>query len=339
MSVATLPGSLRRRLPGLLLVVALTALAYVGAALGGTLVSPLLLALLLGVLWRTIALRERGLGPLTPGVAIAAGPLLRLGIVALGVRLDARLLADLGPAILAGSALGVAAAFLAVELAGRASGIPRDLRALMGIGTAICGASAIVAAAPVFRARPEHAAISIGAISLVGTLGVIGFAAWDALVSVPVAVFGALAGATLQEVGQVVAAGSVQGAEGADVALLVKLSRVVLLAPVLVAFGWLARAADGEGAAAAARPPLVPPFVIGFLALGAAVSLGIVPPAAARSIALAGSLLTAAAMAAIGLGVDVRAMRGAGVAALVLGLVGMVALATTMVAYYAWVLP
>ncbi len=338
MSVAALIIPLRRRLPGLLLVAALTALAYVGAAWGGALVSALLLALLLGVLWRTFALRERGLGPLAPGVAIAAGPLLRLGIVALGVRLDARLLADLGPAILAGSLLGVVAAFLAVEVAGRAWGLPRDLRALVGIGTAICGASAIVAAAPVFRARPEHAAISIAAISLVGTLGVIGFAALDALVAVPVAVFGALAGATLQEVGQVIAAGSVQGTEGADVALLVKLSRVVLLAPVLVAFGWLARAAAGAQAAAASRPPLVPPFVIGFLALGAAVSLGVVPPAAASAIALAGSLLTAAAMAAIGLGVDVRALRGGGVAALALGLIGMVALATTMVIYYAWIL-
>jgi uncharacterized integral membrane protein (TIGR00698 family) len=337
-SVAGPTIPLRRRVPGLLLVVALTALAYVGAALGGTLVSALLLALLLGILWRTFVVREHGLGPLAPGVAIAAGPLLRLGIVALGVRLDARLLADLGPAMLAGSLLGVVAAFVAVEIAGRAWGMPRDLRALLGIGTAICGASAIVAAAPVCRARSEHTAVAIAAISLVGTLGVIGFAAFDAIVAVPVAVFGALAGATLQEVGQVIAAGSVQGAEGADVALLVKLSRVVLLAPVLVAFGWLARAADGADAATVARPRLVPPFVLGFLALGAAVSFGVVPPAVVGAVSLAGSLLTAAAMAAIGLGVDVRAMRGAGVAALALGLVGMLALATTMVIYYAWVL-
>jgi uncharacterized membrane protein YadS len=305
--------------------------------------------------WRALVVRDRGLDRLAPGVAIAAGPLLRLGIVALGVRLDARLLIDLGPAMLAGSLLGVAAAFVAVEVAGRALRVDADLRALMGIGTAICGASAIVAAAPVRRARSEHVAASIAAISLVGMFGVVAFAAWETLSPVPVASFAALAGATLQEVGQVIAAGSVQGAAGADVALLVKLSRVVLLAPVLVAFGWLARAGAGGGAPGPGdshgpgdspgpgdgrqRPPLVPPFVIGFLALGGAVTAGVVPAAAAEAVALAGGLLTAAAMAAIGLGVDVRALRGAGVDALALAVVGMVALGATMIAYYGWVLP
>jgi uncharacterized integral membrane protein (TIGR00698 family) len=335
----------RRRLRGVALVGLLTALAYLGAALGGTLVSPLLLALVLGVLWRSLGLGERGLGRLAPGVAFAAGPLLRLGIVALGVRLDARLLADLGPAMLAGSLLGVVAAFLAVEAAGRAWGTAPDLRALMGIGTAICGASAIVAAAPVWRARHEHAATSVAAISLVGTVGVLAFAAWDALAVVPIAVFAALAGATLQEVGQVIAAGSVRGPEGADLALLVKLSRVVLLAPVLIAFGAMARASDrgaAEGAPgrpAPARPPLVPPFVLGFLALGGAVSIGLIPPSAVAAVSLVGSLLTAAAMAAIGLGVDVRAVRGTGATALGLGAIGMAALTATMVLFYAWILP
>jgi uncharacterized integral membrane protein (TIGR00698 family) len=327
--------------PGLALVSALTALAFLGASVGGSLVSPLLLAMLIGMAWRAFVLRNRALGRLAPGVAVAAGALLRLGIVALGVRLDARLLVDLGPAMLAGSLLGAAIAFIAVEVVGRAWRVDPDLRALMGIGTAICGASAIAAAAPVWRARPAHAVASITAISLVGTLGVFAFAAWDALAAVPLAVFAALAGATLQEVGQVIAAGSVQGPAGADVALLVKLSRVVLLAPVLVAFGWIARASarrPGTGAAGQ-RPPLLPPFVMGFLVLGGAVTAGLVPASLADAVALVGSVLTAGAMAAIGLGVETRALRGAGVAALSLGAVGVIALAATMVIYYSWVMP
>lgn len=332
------PSSARAHVPGVAVVVALTAAAYVGALVAGTLVSPLVLALVLGVAWRWSTRRGRDLGPLAPGVALAAGPFLKIGIVALGIRLDARLLVELGPALLAGSLLGVAAAFIAVEAVGRAWRVPADLRVLVGIGTAICGASAIVAAAPIWRSRPEHAGASIAAISLVGTLGVLGFVAWDALLVVPITVFGAMAGASLQEVGQVVAAGSVQGPESSDLALLVKLSRVVLLAPVLIAFAWLTpTATQAQGVRRA--PRLVPPFVIGFLLLGAAVSAGVVPQEAIEPLSLIGTVLTAAAMAAIGLGIDVRALRGAGSAALALGAVAMVALGATMAIYYTWILP
>jgi uncharacterized integral membrane protein (TIGR00698 family) len=322
--------------PGLLVVAAVTALAYAAAGAAGTLVSPLLLALVVGVALRSLALRRRGLSSAAPGVRFAAGPLLKLGIVALGVRLDARLLVELGPALLAGSVLGVVVAWAVIEVVGRLAGVPRELRALVGIGTAICGASAIVAAAPVWRGKPEHVTAGIGAISLLGTVGVFGFALWDALLAVPTAHFAALAGATLQEMGQVLAAGSVQGAASADVALLVKLSRVVLLAPVLLVSGAIV--ARNAGASGSTRPRAVPPFVLGFLALGALVSLGLVPAPAAAAVAALGTLLTATAMAAIGLGVDVRALRQSGLPALALGAVGMVALVGAMALYYGLVL-
>jgi uncharacterized integral membrane protein (TIGR00698 family) len=337
---------------GLALVAALTLAAYLGAPLAGGLLSPLVLALLLGMAWRGLALRERGLAGYVPGVTLAAGPLLKAGIVALGARLDARLLLELGPAILFGSVVGALTAWLAIEVVGRAWRVGPELRTLLGIGTAICGASAIVAAGPLCRARAEHVAVAIATISLVGTAGVLGFAAWDALAVVPTAAFAALAGATLQEVGQVLAAGSVQGQASADLALLVKLSRVVLLAPALVLTSALAarRGADDSPLAPAVdrgagaltptprRRPLVPPFVIGFLALGGGVSAGLVPAPVVDALALVGLVLTAAAMAAIGLGVDLRAVRRAGVTALALGAAGMIALMGAMLLYYTWVL-
>jgi uncharacterized integral membrane protein (TIGR00698 family) len=328
---------------GLLLVALVTAAAYAASAAVGTLASPLLLALVLGIAWRSLPPGRDGLGRAAAGVRLAAGPLLKLGIVALGVRLDARLLLELGPALLAGSVLGVLAAVAAVEGVGRLARVPRELRALVAIGTAICGASAIVSAAPLWRARAEHVSAGIGAISLLGTLGVLGFALWDAIALVPVALLGALAGATLQEMGQVLAAGSVQGEESADLALLVKLSRVVLLAPVLLVSAALVARAGGAGGAGGAAatgsgPRALPPFVLGFLALGALVSLGLVPEGVAAGVASVGTGLTAAAMAAIGLGVDVRALRRSGVQALALGAVGMLALVVTMLLYYGAVL-
>jgi len=333
-----------RLLPGLLWVAALAAAAFGLARLpGAQLLGPLVLALLLGVALRAALRRPPPAS--VPGVAFAARTLLRLGIVLLGVRLDARALVELGPWVLAGSAVGAAVAFAAIELAGRAWRVPTDLRRLVGIGTAICGASAIAAALPLVRRGPGEPAtpggpapVAIAAISLLGTAGVLAFVVADAVAAWPAALLAALAGATLQEVGQVVAAGATVGGEHAQLALLVKLSRVVWLAPALLALGWWARRTasphDAEVARLRARPPLVPGFVLGFLALGVATSLGVVPPPWVAAIALAGTALTAAAMAAIGLGVDAAAIGRAGRQALALGAVGVAALTLAMLAWY-----
>jgi len=346
-----------RLFPGLLLVTALAAAAFALARLpGAQLLGPLVLALLLGVVLRA-ALR-RPLPASVPGIAFSARTLLRLGIVLLGVRLDARALVELGPWVLVGSAVGAVVAFGAIELAGRAWRVPTDLRRLVGIGTAICGASAIAAALPLVRRVPGEpstpggpAPVAIAAISLLGTVGVLGFVTVDAVAAWPAALLAALAGATLQEVGQAVAAGATVGGEHAQLALLVKLSRVVWLAPALLALGWWARrtapaddlvpvhgapsGADAASLRPRARPPLVPGFVLGFLALGLATSLGVVPPAWVAAIALAGTALTAAAMAAIGMGVDASAIGRSGRQALALGAVGFAALTLAMVGWYA----
>lgn len=320
----------------LALLAALTAAAFglarlpVGSSLG-----PLVVALLLGVAlaatpWaRGLRLGER------PGVRFVARDLLRLGIVLLGARLDVRVLAAIGPWALAGSVLGVIVAFAAVEAAGRALRLAPELRRAVAIGTAICGASAIAAALPLLRARAEHASLAIATISLVGTVGVLGFAGWNAVVDAPTGPAALLAGATLQEVGHVVAAGDALGEDAAETALLVKLSRVVLLAPTLVVLGLVSRRARAsEGGP---RPALLPGFVAGFLATSALVSLGAIPPSWAAALANGGLIATAAAMAAIGLGVDLRVLRTRGRAAVTLGTLGFAVLLAAMAAYYALV--
>jgi uncharacterized integral membrane protein (TIGR00698 family) len=355
------PAAGRRLAPGLATVALLAAAAFVGARLpGGALLGPLVLALLLGVAAR--AAWRRPTPWAQPGVAFAARTLLRLGIVLLGVRLDARALLDLGPWVLVGSALGALVAFGAIEVAGRAWRVPLELRRLVGIGTAICGASAIAAALPLVRptsadprddaAAAQAATVAIGAISLLGTVGVLAFVAADAWLALPTALLAALAGATLQEVGQAVAAGTAVGGPDSELALLVKLSRVVWLAPALLALGALGRAAargsaasDATGRAvgsarggAGARPPLVPGFVVGFLTLGLLTSSGVLPAPLVAASAVAGTLCTAAAMAAIGLGVDGRALGRQGRQALALGAVGFAALAVAMGLWYTVVL-
>jgi len=321
-----------------MVVVASAVVAFALARLpGAALLGPLVLAMLVAASWRAWFLRAAPLGLFAAGARFAAGPLLKLGIVALGARLDLRAVVELGPWLLVGSALGAVTAFAAAELIGRIWGVPSDLRRAVGVGTAICGASAIAAAAPLLRASGPHTSASIAAISLLGTLGVVGFVAWDALSDVTAAVLGALAGATLQEVGQVVAAGSVAGAAGSDTALLVKLSRVVLLAPTLLLLAWFTPRDTGANGPLRGRWP-VPPFVLAFVTLGALVSTGALSPALVQALTLLGTLLTAAAMAGIGMGLDARALRGPGRAALVVGAVSFTALLVVMVGYYSLVL-
>ncbi len=329
--------------PGLALCAALTAAAYAAARLPAlAVVGPVVLALLAGVAVGATAIARRRADALAPGVRFAARVLLKAGIVLLGVRLDARALVDLGPWVLLGSVLGAGVAFTVIEVAGRIGRVPIDLRRSVAIGTAICGASAIAAAMPVLRARPAHASLAIGTISLLGTLGVLAFAAADALALAPAALIAALAGATLQEVGHVVAAGAAVGGAEGDLALLVKLSRVVLLAPALLMLAFWSRTpsvADTTGATAGApRTALLPPFVLGFLALGAATSAGLLPASVVAAAATTGSLLTATAMAAIGLGVDVRGLGTAGRSALALGAIGFGAMVVVLGGYYALVL-
>lgn len=368
-------SAFRLHLPGLGLVLALTLAAYLASRLPGAgVIGPLVLALLLGVAVGAVPTVHRSGVATGAGARFAAKTLLKVGIVLLGVRLDVRALAELGPQVAVGSVLGVAAAFLAIEAAGRAWRVPVDLRRAVAIGTAVCGASAIAAALPVLRARAAHASVAIGTISLLGTAGVLGFAAWTALANVAGATTAILAGATLQEVGHVVAVGATVGGADGDLALLVKLSRVVLLAPTLVLLGLAMRFDEGrtergaasrarptgmaslsaaeraatakrastterDEVASAPRPPLIPGFVLGFLALGFATSAGWIPTGVASVAALLGTWITAAAMAAIGLGVDLRTAGTIGRPALALGVVGFTALLGTMGAYYLIVLP
>ena len=366
----------RSYLPGLSLVFVLTLAAYlVSRVPGAGVIGPLVLALLFGVAVGALPSVRRSGVATGPGARFAAKTLLKVGIVLLGVRLDVRALAEIGPQVAVGSLLGVAAAFLAVEAAGRAWRVPVDLRRAVAIGTAVCGASAIAAALPLLRARAAHASVAIGTISLLGTAGVLGFAAWTALTNVAGATIAILAGATLQEVGHVVAVGATVGGAEGDLALLVKLSRVVLLAPTLVLLGLVMRfeearsvrgasgrarssvgmaslsaaeraatakrdvAAQRDDSGNASRPPLIPGFVLGFLALGFASSAGWIPAGTASVAALLGTWITAAAMAAIGLGVDLRAAGAIGRPALALGVVGFAALLGTMGTYYLIVLP
>jgi len=318
------PATLRTLPRGLLLTGALALVASLAARLPGlATLGPLGIAMLLGVLWRTTA----GLGSaLVPGATFAARTLLRVGVVLLGVRLDFALLLRAGPQVLLLDLLVVVIGTLAMERFGKLLGLGRGVRLGLALGSCICGAAAIAAAAPIIRATDDDVSVSVGIVSLLGTVGVVGFAVLAPLLGMSVQRYGLMTGATLHEVAQVLAAGAAHGGRALDLATITKLTRVALLAPTLLVVGAVLRRRDAAGTGGrtgpARRPPLLPGFLIGFLALGALRSAGLVPAPMVPLLQTGSTVLMTAAMAGIGLAVDLRVVRRIGAPAVALAVAG-----------------
>lgn len=335
------PAPLSRLAPGLGLVLVVTMTAYLLArAPLLSVVGPLILALVIGMFvrrWRGVRQNE------VAGATFAARTLLRVGVVLLGVRLDLSLLASVGPEVLLGSVLVVGGAIVLVQLLGRWLGLSSGLRTALALGSGICGASAILAATAAVRISDEDAGVAVGVISFVGTIGALAYAVVAAIVDPGAFGYGLLVGLTLQEVGQVIAAGYSHGTLAGDTATLVKLTRVALLAPALVVYSRLPQVArrvevhrDLAGRSVPSqlagflKATRVPPFLLGFLVVAALQSLGAIPAGASRAMEVGSILLTASAMAGLGLGLDMRALRRFGPRALIVGaaaFLGLVALA------------
>lgn len=327
--------------PGLAL-----AAAAAGLALAATLVVPtlsaLLTAIVLGVLVRNLA----PLSPrLEPGLAFAAKPLLRLGIVLLGLQLVLGDILALGPGMIAVVIAIVVGGIGATLLIGRWLGIGATQRLLIACGFSICGAAAVAAVDGVVDAEEEEVVTAVALVVIFGTLMIPLVPFVSGLIGLDERQAGMWAGGSIHEVAQVVAVGGALGGTALGVAVVVKLARVLMLAPVMAVIGLqqrraLARAAasgSGEPDATGARrvskqPPLVPLFVLGFIAMVAIRSLGLVPPAVVAGAGVAQTVLLAAAMFALGTGVRFSMFRRAGARPFVLAgastvVVGGIALA------------
>lgn len=314
-------------IPGLLLTGCITAAAYLLAVLPGLAVMGTLgIALFLGLAARAVI----GLPKATErGVDFSAKTLLRLGIVLLGVRLNFALIGEAGLMVLVLDLGVIVLGIVFIERLGWWLGVSRSLRLSIAVGSSICGASAIVAAAPIVRAKKDEISVSVATVSILGTLGVLAYTVLGAALGLDAVAYGLMTGATLQEVGQVLAAGFALGPQAGDLATITKLTRVALLAPVLIVVGvllirWDSRD-DGQSSDASVqteRPPLLPAFLFGFLVVGGVNTLGFIPPQLAGWMQTVSLILTAAAMAGIGLNVDFRALRKIGGKAMILGAAG-----------------
>jgi uncharacterized integral membrane protein (TIGR00698 family) len=309
-----------RLLPGL----ALTAvIALLATALGGTSwfmshgFSALTVAIVLGiVLGNTIYPR---LAPQSgAGVGFSKQTLLRAGVVLYGLRLTLHDIGHVGVAGVLIDALVILTTFGLAQALGRLIGLDHTARSLIGAGSAICGAAAVMATEPVVRARPEQVAVAVSTVVVFGTLSMFLYPAlytlnlhW-ALLPAGTDAFGVYAGSTIHEVAQVVAAGRQVSAETANTAVITKLVRVMMLAPFLIGLSaWLMR---GKAPTATPRDPKlpVPWFAFGFIAVVLFNSLALLPAPVVSSAVQFDTLLLAMAMSALGLSTHIGAVRQAG---------------------------
>lgn len=320
------PGSRHQLLPGLLLgVIGAVAAVAIGRGLGMAgvpAVSPLLVGILLGVLAANMRVLPSAAAP---GLAVVGRRWLRIGIVLLGLRISLEELGALGLPIL-GLAAGVVVAGLTTAWVGGALlGVSVPQRLLIGAGFSICGAAAIAAVERSVPRRTEQDLVTAFVLVVIfGTLMIPAFALAAPLLGLTPTQAGTLAGGSIHEVAQVVAAAGILSPAVLQVAVLVKLARVVMLAPVVVAVGLLSRVdspPEDRGTGGAVRPPLVPLFVVGFLAVVVARSVLPVPEAVLSFGNGLETFFLAAAMFALGCGVDLRSLKAVPVRALCLALV------------------
>jgi len=303
--------------PGLLLCLAVASLCIaLRDVIGIAALNPIVLALVVGI----------GLGAgtgrpawLKPGVAYATKPLLRAAIVLLGLQVTLVELGALGPGALVLAVVVVALTLPFTAWLGAWLGVDPALSKLIGTGTAICGASAIVAANQVVRGRDEDVTYALGVITLCGTAALMLFPPLAELLGLPARGFGLWAGAAIHEVVQAVGAAAAAGPEASQSATVMKLARVVLLAPAVLALGWwVARERRPEERADVTVP--VPWFAFSFLAVVLLGSAGLVPQPAVDLSRLLVPVMLAASVAALGFSTDLDALRRRGLRPLVLGI-------------------
>jgi uncharacterized integral membrane protein (TIGR00698 family) len=315
--------------PGLALVAAAT---VVGRLVGGAVpaASALVVGIVLGVAWRHFAgVRTE----FTPGLRFAQTWLLRGGVMLLGLQLAVSSVVHFGPSVLVVVLLSVATTFAVTWRLGRHLGPARSL--LLATGVSICGASAVAAVNTVADGDEDDVATAITAVTVLGTIaiGALPLLAW--VLGLSDEDFGIVTGASVHEVGQVVAIGGAAGAAVLQVAVVIKLARVVLLAPLVVGLGVYHRRLVPAGAPSRAtpvtRPPLVPWFVTGFVALVVVRALGVVPAPVVTASTAVTNLLLCAGMFGLGAAVDLRAVaRTGGPSLAVAGTGSLVLLALTI---------
>jgi len=324
-----------KHLPGLAIAASIAAVAFVVEYLiknnTAGVVSPLVIAVVLGALISNLGMLPENC---RIGLGFAARNLLRLGIVLLGLQLSFSQVRELGAPGLALVIVVVAATFTGTQWLGKKMGLSPGLSLLVATGFSICGASAIAAMRPVSDADDDDMAYAIALVTICGTLAIFLLPAIGEIIGFSGAQFGSWVGACVHDVAQTVATAASGNDDAQDAAIVVKLTRVMLLAPLVAAVSFTRRRKlshtniTDSKTQKAKLPPIVPLFIVGFIAAISINSSFNLPSEFLSNVKWLEKSLLACALVGLGAGVDARKLRRVGTRPLALGLISWILIAT-----------
>jgi uncharacterized integral membrane protein (TIGR00698 family) len=273
-------------------------------------ISALTLAIVLGIaLGNTVFPR---IAPVSSeGVDFAKARLLRLGIILYGFRITFQEIGQIGWAGILIDLLIIATTFtLAVQLGTRVFGLDKQTSMLIGAGSSICGAAAVMATEPVVRGQAHKVSVAVATVVIFGTLGMFVYPLLYPHLGLSETAYGLYAGSTIHEVAQVVVAGRAVSEQAGAFAVIEKMLRVMMLAPFLVI---LSSRVGSEGEAGTGKRKIaVPWFAVLFIVAAGVNSLHLLPAGLVAAILQVDTVLLAMAMAALGLRTHVGAVKQAG---------------------------
>jgi len=321
-------------------------------------IEPVMIAIVLGMSLSNLWALPR---TLLPGIKFSVKKLLPLGIVLLGARLNFKDLVNVG---FDGLILSVAETLLALvmlQALTRVLRLPQKLGTLLGVGTAICGGTAIVATAPVIEAEEKDVVFGVATVTLLGLIAMFLLPVLGNLMGLSSKAFGIWAGLAIHQTPQVVAAGFAYSPEAGQTATIVKLARVCLLAPVVFVIGFMYARQKLKSTGEVQRKKinylhLFPMFVLGFLGMALLKTLGFLPDLTAHvaqgaikpgdySLSPAGladkisKICITISMAGVGLETKFSSMRQTGLKPFGASLVAVVVLGALILAAIRWVIP
>ncbi|WP_411886301.1 YeiH family protein [Polaromonas sp. YR568] len=239
-----------------------------------------------------------------PGIEFCARTLLRIGVALLGARITLAQIGQLGIGPLATAVIAIASAIAMGAWLARRLGLSTDFGLLCGAAVSICGASAALAVAAVMPKTVDnerHTLLTVVGVTGLSTLAMIAYPLLARVLRLDDTGAGIFLGGTIHDVAQVVGAGLMMSHETGDVAVIVKLFRVTLLVPVVAVLAWYWRRRGSPDGAAGRRTPLLPFFLVGFMALVLANSLGVVTPRLNEALGQVSRVCLVVAIAALGI--------------------------------------
>ena len=315
-----------KTLPGLGLIAAVVAVAFQIHNFQPA-ISPLALCVAFGFLianvgsWPTFA---------TDGTALAGKKLMRIGVALLGAQVSVISLQAIGIKGVITVILVVTFTIFGILALSKLFKMSGDLGLLIGVGFGVCGATAVAAIRPQTRATQEETSYAIALISLCGTLSIFVLPFLGHVMGLSDQTFGAWAGAAVHDVGQVIATASVWSDEAVKSAIVIKLARVCLLAPIVLILSIRHRAylkSTSQSGESSVKVPLIPFFVLGFIAVALAYNLFDIPPALHDVTVLTSKVLLGAGLVALGSGVRWKSIRAIGPRPLVMGILAWIIVA------------